>query len=124
MTVPVDSNPVLSHTSRRTTLGLRRISFAPNPRFQDLACSLSLMSDTDTPKADSSTPSETRSKNTSGHNANDRYNYTDNHVAVRRGKEVYRDEDKISNSSEGRKSYRIVRRVLGEYEDEENDRRI
>lgn len=124
LTVPVDSNPVPSHTSRRTTPGLSRISFAPNTRFQDLAYGPSLMSDTDTPKADSSTPSETRSKNTSGHSANDRYNYTDNHVAVRRGKEVYRDEDEISNSSEGRKSYRIVRRVPGEHNDEENDRRI
>lgn len=43
---------------------------------------------------------------------------------MRRGKEVYRDEDEISNSSEGRKSYRTVRRVPGEHNDEENDRRI
>lgn len=123
LTVPVTSSPAPSHTSRRTTPGLSRISFAPNTRFRDSAYGSSNISPIDVPKAES-VSSETHSTTTSGHSANDRYNYTNNHVAVRRGKEVYRDEDEVSNSSEGRKNYRIVRRVPGEQNDEENDRRI
>jgi len=52
------------------------------------------MSDTDTPKADSSTTSEIRSSITPGLSSNDRYNYTSDHVDVRKGKEVYRDDDR------------------------------
>ncbi|TIA13955.1 hypothetical protein D6C80_05980 [Aureobasidium pullulans] len=100
LTVPVTSSPALSHTSRRATPGLSRISFAPNTRFRDSAYGSSNISPIDVPKAES-VSSETHSTTTSGHSANDRYNYTNNHVAVRRGKEVYRDEDEVSNSSEG-----------------------
>ncbi|TIA04284.1 hypothetical protein D6C82_01098 [Aureobasidium pullulans] len=100
LTVPVTSSPAPSHTSRRTTPGLSRISFAPNTRFRDSAYGSSNISPIDVPKAES-VSSETHSTITSGNSANDRYNYTNNHVAVRRGKEVYRDEDEVSNSSEG-----------------------
>ncbi|THY45710.1 hypothetical protein D6C98_07736 [Aureobasidium pullulans] len=92
-TVPVASYPVPNHTSRRTNPGVSRTNFA-DTRFRDSAYGSSNMSDTDTPKADSSTTSEIRSSITPGLSSNDRYNYTSDHVDVRKGKEVYRDDDR------------------------------
>ncbi|KAG9898171.1 hypothetical protein KCU98_g9797, partial [Aureobasidium melanogenum] len=111
LNVPASGPSVTSSRHARSTPGLSRLRVESRPKFHDSAYGgSSNISPIDAPpKTD--TFSETHSNPTSERTASVRYNYT-NQFAVA-GREDYDtdDEDKKSNSSEGRKRYRIIRRV-------------
>ncbi|KAH0355342.1 hypothetical protein KCU83_g2074, partial [Aureobasidium melanogenum] len=108
---PASGPSVTSSRHARSTPGLSRLRVESRQKFHDSAYGgSSNISPIDAPpKTD--TFSETHSNPTSERTASMRYNYT-NQTAVA-GREDYDtdDEDKKSNSSEGRKRYHIIRRV-------------
>jgi hypothetical protein len=119
------SGPVPSVTSNRTTRstpGLTRLRFDSNTRFRDSAYGSSNISPIDAPNWDAQ--SDTRSNTTSELSASQRFNYTNDKVVVRREDYDNDEEDIKSISSGGRKDYRIVRRVKGEDNPEETQRRM
>lgn len=121
-TVAAQVPSVTSHRTYRSTRGLTRLRFDSNTRFRDSAYGSSNISPVDAPKAD--TLSETRSNTTSERSANQRFNYANDNAVARR--EDYDDdrEEIRSHSSGSRESYRIVRRVRGNDNPEETQRRM
>jgi hypothetical protein len=124
LTVPAPGPSVTSNRTTRSTPGLTRLRFDSNTRFRDSAYGSSNISPIDAPKSDAC--SETRSNTTSERSASQRFNYANDKVVVRR--EDYdndNDEEDIKSiSSGGRKDYRIVRRVKGDGNPEETQRRM
>ncbi|KAG9946081.1 hypothetical protein KCU85_g6756, partial [Aureobasidium melanogenum] len=110
LTVPASGPSVTSSKHTRPTPGLSRLRVESRPMFHDSTYGgSSNISPIDAPKID--TFSETHSNPTSERTASERYNYTNQTVVIGREDHVTDDEDKKSNSSEDRKSYRMVRRV-------------
>lgn len=109
LNIPVSGPSVTSSRHARPTPGLSRLRVESRPKFHDSAYGgSSNISPIDAPKTD--TFSETHSNPTSERTASVRYNYTNQNSVV--GREDYdTDDDKKSNSSEGRKRFRIIRRV-------------
>ncbi|KAH0361907.1 hypothetical protein KCU65_g8425, partial [Aureobasidium melanogenum] len=102
VTGPASGPSVTSSRPPRPTPGLSRLRLESRPNFHDSAYGgSSNISPIDAPKT--VTFSETHSSPTSERTASVRYNYINENDTD--------DEDKKSNSSEGRKRYRIVRRV-------------
>jgi hypothetical protein len=120
--VPVSGSSVTSNRSHRVTQGLSHLRFDTSTRFRDSAYGSNDISPIDATKSDRM--SETRSNTTSERSANERHNYANDKVVARRESYENDDEDIKSNSSGGRKDYRIVRRIRGHDDEEETDRKM
>ncbi|CAD0088926.1 unnamed protein product [Aureobasidium mustum] len=123
LTIPGGDSSVTSSRHPRPTPGLSRLRFDSSTKFNDSTYGgSSNISPIEAPKTD--TLSETHSNTTSGRSASQRYNYTNDNAVVGRRDYDTDDEDKKSNSSEGRKSYRIIRRVRGNDDPEMTQRKM
>lgn len=120
---PASTSSVTSSRHPRHTPGLSRLRVDARSKFSDSAYGgSSNISPVDAPKEDTS--SETRSNTTSERNASQRYNYTNDNASVGRGNYETDEEDKMSDSSESRKSHRTIRRVRGNGDPEMTQRKM
>lgn len=123
LNAPASSSSVTSNRHPRPTPGLSRLRVDSRQKFRDSAYGgSSNISPVDAPKTN--TLSETRSNTTSERSANVRYNYSNGNAVIRRDDYDVDEEDRKSNSSKGRKGYRIVRRVKGNDDPEMTQRKM